>query len=32
LKFFLEFEKGGLPVKIGRLLNFKMGKSLVKID
>jgi hypothetical protein len=26
LKFYLEFEKGRLPLKIGHLLNFKMGR------
>jgi hypothetical protein len=32
LKFFLEFEKDRSPMKIGKLLNFKMGKLPMKID
>jgi hypothetical protein len=32
LKFFLEFKKDRLPLKIGYLLNFKIERSPVKID
>ena len=32
LKYFLEFKKDKAPMKIYHLLNFKIGRLLMKID